>query len=63
MRKSGDLLIAFQKKKRKKERKKKENKIEKVKMQESWVFLNLSKTFIGFTSDLHTRDKSAAAIF
>ena len=36
MRKSGDLLIAFQKKKkRKKERKKKENKIEKVKMQES----------------------------
>ena len=47
MRKLGDLLIAFQKKKSKKAQ---------------W-FLHLNKTFIGFTTDLHTSDKSIVAIF
>ena len=43
MRKSGDLLIGFQKKKRKKKCKKAQ-----------W-YLHLNKTFIGFTTDLHTQ--------
>ena len=60
MRTLGDLLNAFQKKKKEKKRKKE---IKEKKRKKAQWFLHLNKTFIGFITDLQASDKSVVAIF
>ena len=58
MKKSGDLLIDFQKKKKGKRKKLQESSMVFKKSKKAQRFLPLSKTIICCTTDLQTSDKS-----